>query len=471
MERTLIGMLLVLLLSSAAFAAIGPTAYTKQPYTTLFLLDKDVPVSLSSANIVFDFSGPPAENDVDRINLGGEVTSTYRVENTSDAEQTALMAFAFYDTIGTLEEEISVQVDGEEVAYVPYMGSIQDSSSRMTAALGIIKTPDTEEDSLYDYSSIEEMIRNGGVYTPKAYSLDDEGILYTFDVESLIDVINFYVGLDFDPNKTKVITDNSFNSWEYGPGSIKCGMNINKDNIDPGRYCSFFVLGEQREFRVTADDGYPDPEETDAFTYKVTQKKYSFEEYLDEMYNLNTRSDIGRARLLQCMDEVFTEGDGIATDGGIDKNYSYERALAAGFTVVLPPNSSREIKIQHDSYTSMNRQYTADQYSPVFTEKILFNPPNNWQSTGGLDITVLTSGKAPFIVKSNYEFEKNEDKTFRTSFDTLPAGSLTFSMHAEEYVRTKGQFWIIGLIIIAAIVLVVIFRKRLVEYFKSLKYR
>ena len=421
--RKLLFIPVIILLYVNIYASIGPYKIHGQPSTNLFLINENTPIVILSEAITIDYTGPPVENIVDQIYLNGSIVSTYELLNDSDIEQTVQMAIAYVGSLASMER-IRIQVNGKDTPFTPYFGEVFKGYTHIGQVIPEAK---------YNYTAIADSIRNG-LYEPKNFSCDEVGVLYTFDVASDIDRILFDVELDYNPENSKVFVNEGFHWWEYG--------NKGRQSSYVYKTCtlSMFVLGEQFDFKYNAYTDNTRNTEVEAYTCNVTNEKQSIYEFLYTIAHSSSykipNKELYVTYSTQALDEAFTIYNGFGTLNELIP-YSEKRISACGFFVTFPPDSKKKIVIKQDTFASMNRKHTRNQYTPVFSEKFLFNTLNNWASIGNVSINIILHDKAPFIVYSNLKFEKNEYNTYHATFDGLPTKNLIFFMHAEKWVRIK----------------------------------
>lgn len=417
-------LIFVLIFEFDTYASIGPSYTQGQPYTNLFVINENSPIAVKNEDLTIDLSWEYS----DSIHRDSNTTSIYNMVNTSNTEQSVRMAFACVDESSAVSKTTKIIENGKDIPYHIYLGNIHWEYSYPSRG---------HSEAKYNYSAMNDEIIKGE-YMPKNFSLEDIGTLYTIRSEQTIDEMALAVRLDYDSSKAKVYTT-GFNQPQYASKSVQVA-----NGNDKIKEVTLFILGEKKPFMVEGYKDYTLENKTDAFTYNVAEETLSLKSYLTsmgldpedtpELQNMNIKMR------MQALDESFTEYNGYSCDFELESYENIPREMLLYFDVVFPPNGTKKITITHDNSISMDRRNVANERKPIFTNKFLFDVPDNWNSFENLNITVIPSENARYMVKSNIAFTKDQHGVYHSSLAEMPKKDLVISMHADEVVIKKNFF-------------------------------
>jgi hypothetical protein len=96
-----------------------------------------------------------------------------------------------------------------------------------------------------------------------------------------------------------------------------------------------------------------------------------------------------------------------------------------------------------DNEITVNYEMEGDynSFSAITRYDYYTKPAKNWASFQNLTVTVIPSESAPYLLDSNYDFQKQEDGSYRVFLETLPDQDLHFSISKTE--KPYYQTWFI----------------------------
>jgi len=107
------------------------------------------------------------------------------------------------------------------------------------------------------------------------------------------------------------------------------------------------------------------------------------------------------------------------------------------YTVEFPENSKKEVSVSYRASGTMDKRKTVE---PLYSFDYILNPAKNWSDFKNLDIKVIAPQEAPYIVKSNIEFEKKENNVYTTTLTELPSKDLSFTLYQDDKITLLNKF-------------------------------
>ena len=455
---------LIILLSSAAFANSGPTYWQGYPSAGMMAVDGNCPISVVGEDLVFDFSGWRG-ND---YTITGGVTATYRMVNPTGEAQSVQMAFPFVGSVGSLSaDDVTITADGVALPYEVYIGNAVKSYAN--------RDPQTREASL-KFENIVNTI-TGQTYTAENFGKNEKGKLYTIHVEPTAgQAINFAVDFSFNREKTRVLTG-GFSRLEWDEQKVRIASWCRE-----ARLLEIFVLGEDINLRINAYTDGELTERTGLFSYRVEEDEKEVKTYLLEYVNkygnaerLDMLSDVQLYNLYaKAFDEHLSRHMAIGSEHDIMAVGEQKRIITLVYTVDFPPESQKEVSVGFTAAGTMDSRETR---KPLYSFEYILNPASNWAGFKDLNIEVIPPTAAPYVVESSIALAKEEDGVYRAFLDELPEEDLFFTLYAFPRItlldraygsvqRRFGYFTpivlgaVLPLIVVAAAIGAVLKRKR-----------
>lgn len=450
---------------TTGFANSGPVFWQGYPSSDIMSIEANSPITVINENLVFDFS----DCDDSYHTISGKVTATYKMVNPTNESQSVQMAFPFVGTIDSfLPYDIVITADDSVLPYDIYIGDVVNSYGN--------PLQDDKEVS-FDFASIVNTITDE-LYKAESFAENEKGKLYVIDVKPTTDQrINFSVDFNFDCKKTKVIT-NGFNRYERNGEKTKIAAWCYEPEI-----LEIFVLGEDIDLKINA---YTDGElkkKTDLLTYEISTQEVELKPYLMEYIKKNTdekNDDIVFDTQLynlyaQSLDEYFALNMGYCSEHDLMAQENYKRILTLVYTVEFPGNNEKEVSVSYKTSGTMDRTETTE---PLYSFDYILNPAENWSDFKNLNIEIIVPQEVPYIVKSNIELAKVENKVYKATLADLPEDDLSFTLYAHEKItlldkvegNLKNSFGyftplVIVLLIIGVISVVgIVFRRKSNKY-------
>ncbi|HZK24549.1 MAG TPA: hypothetical protein VFC74_04100 [Oscillospiraceae bacterium] len=454
--------LLIFTLCTAVFANSGPVYWQGYPAAEMMSIATDTPLTVESEELVFDFS----QKHTSSYALEGKVTATYQMSNPTSEQQAVQMAFPFVGQLRQLNlAEIVIKADAQQLPYELYLGSRAEFNSRVSA---------TDVVPSFAFTNILSALSRQQ-YSAAHFSAEEIGRLYRFDVSPTTEQnINFVVTFNDNAENTKILI-NGFNGFAREAGKVRLSAWCS----EPQQF-EVFALGEELEFTMQAYTNGELSEKTDLYTAQVTTQEQQVKLYLVSLsqHHLNTEA----AALLddtqvynlyaEELDQQFTQNLGVCALEELWALAEQERIMVLLYSLEFPPQRAQEISVSYKTSGTMDKRETV---SPQYSFTYLLNPAAHWSEFKDLQIKIITSPEAPYLINSSLPLKQTADRQYSADFTGLPGQDLTFTLFAAEKVtladkvagrvnRTFGYITPISLGIL--LLLIILFgKKRTNSYF------
>jgi len=428
----------------------GPTRWEGYPSSSVLAVEPGTPIRVDSERLVFDFSvndDPVTKKDYDvGWVIGGRVTASYDMANPTDRMQRVQMAFPFIGSLASLStQNIEVYAGEKAVPFGIYPGRAVESDHDYYGNDG------SAGKVVFDFDAILADISDDA-FVSRHFTKSEQGTLYTVTVTPASDQ-PVYFALDYekDAAKTNVIaTGFSGHEWRA-------------ENVRNSKWCygtetfELFVLGEPIDIRDSAFLDGEQTKQTDAYSMEVETDHMSVYAYIVErlaksmlagrdqeqaagalklsdmqMYNVYARE----------IDRRFAASDGFASNFDLSDAWHVDRILTLLYSVDFPADSTQRVSVSYKAFGSMNMRETS---RPMYSFDYIFNPANRWHSFKDLTISVIPPKIAPFLIKSNAAFDREEDGTYTAYFESLPDEDLTFTLYERADIsvieKVKGALF------------------------------
>lgn len=465
MKRIIGNLIFVVVIFSffaVAFANSGPVYWQGYPASDIMSIEKDSPIKVKGENLVFDFSD--CENS--DFTISGKVTAAYEMLNPTNVKQSVQMAFPFVGTIDSISwKDIVITADDSILPYEIYAGDVVENHGNPRV---------DEREASFDFARIVSTITDEP-YKAENFSEYEKGKLYTIDVKPAAGQrINFAVDFNFDYKKTNILT-NGFNRYERKDEKTRIAA-----WCDESEALEIYVLGEAVDFNI---NGYTDgelSEKIDSFTYQISTQEVELRSYLMERIKRNSNvedySGISETQLYnlyaKALDKYFKKNMGCISVYDIMEQGRYKRIMTLVYTVEFPPDSEKEVSVSYRASGTMDKRETA---KPLYTFDYILNPAENWSDFKNLNIKIIASPEAPYIVKSSIELVKGENNVYTAALADLPEEDLFFTLYEDEKITLLdkaagnlnnwfGYFYpivIVEILLIIGIIIVVVIVKHL----------
>ncbi|WZL74562.1 hypothetical protein QBE52_07685 [Clostridiaceae bacterium 35-E11] len=454
MKKLIVSILLanvMLYFFTTAFANSGPVFWQGYPSSDIMSIEDNSPIRVENESLVFDFS----DTDNSPHTISGKVTATYEMFNPTNELRSVEMAFPFVERLDRLlPEDVVITADDRALSYDIYIGDVVNSYGNLL---------EEDKKASFDFASIVSTITDN-LYTAKHFTENEKGRLYSINVKPTTDQrINFAIDFSLDYEKTKVLT-NGFNRYERDDIKTKIAAWCYEPEI-----LEVFVLGEDIELKINA---YTDGElkkKTDLFSYQISTQEVEVKPYLMEYIKNNTNGQndgmISDAQLYnlyaKSLDKYFTKNRGYSSEHDLIAQENYERILTLVYTVQFPQNSKKEVSVSYRTSGTMDKTETA---KPLYSFDYILNPAENWSDFKNLNIEIIPPQEAPYIVKSNIELLKGENKVYTAALADLPEEDLSFTLYGDEKITgldkangsLQNRFGYFTSLVIGAIALLII---------------
>jgi len=257
-----IAMVLFISSFSLVFANSGPVYWQGYPSSDIMTIDRNSPIEVKSENLIFDFS----DGNNDSYSVQANVTAEYEMTNTTDETQSVQMAFPFVERLYDINHDnIKITADGKEIPYEVYTGNAVNSYGNSF---------EENKEENFDFNEIVNTISND-IYDAKSFSADKIGKLYSIEIKPTTDKgIDFTVDFTYDQDKTNILTKN-FNGFSLSDEKVRITSGCFDTQI-----AEIYVLGEDIDMDFNGYAIGASNEETDLFTYEITEKEVDVRTYL-----------------------------------------------------------------------------------------------------------------------------------------------------------------------------------------------
>lgn len=461
MKKIVKGFIIALLISSftIVFANSGPVYWQGYPSSDIMTVDKNSPIEVKSENLTFDFS----DGNNDSYSVTANVIAEYEMTNPTNDTEIVQMAFPFVERLNNINyENIKITADGKELAYEVYIDKLVNSYE---------KNFDENKKENFNFDEIVSSISND-MYDAKSFKADEIGKLYYFEIKPTIGMeIDFTIDFTYDQEKTNILIKN-FNSFSRDDdGNVKIATGCYEPQI-----AEIYVLGDDIDLNINGYTIGSSKEETDLFTYELSEKEVDVKTYLLDTLKSNSYTNFEHISDIQlynlyssALDKNFINSLGFCSDYDIFAESGYERIITLVYTVEFLPNSDQKVSVSYITKGTMDKRNTT---SPQYLYDYILNPAKNWNSFNNLNIKIVTPQEAPYIIDSSIELKK-EGNTYTTTLDNLPEEDLSFTLYSKEKVtlldkvegqinRSFGYFApiVIGIFVIFIVIISIIIAKK-----------
>lgn len=429
-------LILVQLAATETVYANSAPVYTEgYPAAEIMTVDRDCPIRIDSEKLTFDLS----DNKVYAGTIQGEVKASYDMVNPTDREMSVRMVFPLVSSYHDLfRNDILVEADGMKLDYEIYTGDTPDNYG---------KPSDGGSGTDFSLDKILETISEK-TYRAVNFSGTETGKLYRINVEPINEErINFAVSFSLDSNKSKVLTK-GFNRFERNGTEIRTAASCYGPET-----LEIFVLGEDIDFDITV---YTDGElirQTQNYSYDIKTETVGLKSYIlsfaEEFWNeLTGTEDKEEAKdhqlsddlifntYARALDRAFSANDGFSFCEDIWSCVYNPGIFALVYDVDFPAGSHKIVTVSYTTDATMDRRQTQE---PLYTFSYIINPARYWAGFGTLDIEIITSERAPYIVDSSIELTNEGDRLYRAHLDSLPRQDLFFSVYKKEKITLSDR--------------------------------
>lgn len=445
---------IILIISSftMVFANSGPVYWQGYPSSDIMTVDKDSPIKVKSEDLIFDFSD--GNNDLHSVQAN--VTAQYEMTNPTDKTQSVQMAFPYIERLYNINyDNIKITANGKELPYEVYAGNVVNSYGNSF---------EEDKEKNYDFDKIVNTISND-IYDAKSFSVYGIGKLYSIEIKPTTEKgIDFTVDFTYDQDETKILTKN-FNGFSLNGGKARITSGCFDTQI-----AEIYVLGEDINMDINGYVIGASNEETDLFTYEITEKEVDVRTYLfDSMksYSFIDFEHISDIQLFNlyasALDKYFINNMGFCTVDDILAESGSVRVITLVYNVEFLPSQDQQVSVSYNTNGTMDKRNTS---SPQYIFDYILNPAKNWNSFNNLNIKIITPQEAPYVIDSSIELNKKEGNIYTASLEKLPEDDLSFTLYSKEKVtlydkiegrinRSFGYFApiVIGVIILFTIII------------------
>lgn len=461
MKKLVKGLIITFIISSFSlvFANSGPVYWQGYPSSDIMTVDKNSPIEVKSENLTFDFS----DGNNDSYSVTANVTAEYEMTNPTNETQFVQMAFPFIERLNNINyDNIKITVDGKEIAYAVYIDKLVNSYRNSF---------EENNKENFNFDEIVSSISND-MYDAKSFTADEIGKLYYFEIKPTTDMgIDFTVDFTYDQEKSNILIKN-FNSFSRDNGKVRVAIGCYEPQI-----AEIYVLGDDIDLNITGYTIGSSKEETDLFTYEISEKEVDVKTYLlDNLksYSYTNFEHISDNQLYNlyasALDKNFINNLGFCSDYDIFAESGYERIITLVYTVEFLPDSDQKVSVSYRTKGTMDKRNTT---SPQYLYDYILNPAKNWNSFNNLNIKIITPQEAPYIIDSSIELNK-EGNIYTAILDNLPEEDLSFTLYSKEKVtlfdkvegqvnRSFGYFApiVIGIFVIFIVIISIIIARKL----------
>lgn len=395
----------------------------------------DDELSIAYENLTFDFS---QYNKTDKKNLYGNVTARYDINN-AGGDKNVTIGFPLYSSIEALQkysQTVSVNVNNESVE--PEILLLNDYKINNSFLSDL-----TFEKVLEIYNDMEYADKNSVM---QKFSFDfsalEEGdsVRITFNLKKYFSVV-YYQDTVYQ----------NYNNVENGRSYYEIDVEVDADK-------TFVLYVDGNEIEMPKAYLFNGDGEKDTQLNSVSESAVAIDAFINEnnpeaannpsVYNLylhyiNFYRDSDTYRPLQSLQSFF------------QSVLSSQRVIIVKFDVNFKPGAN-VMSVSYVLDTGINYQYKPEAYLCDYISE----PAKNWHGFGGVTIKVITNKTTPYVIFGNIDFEKTGDYEYSFVSTELPDYNISFSLcsskdPSDRYGFQNALFYIVPIIIIAAMVLVI----------------
>ncbi|MGI6129845.1 MAG: hypothetical protein ACOYEO_07125 [bacterium] len=418
------------------FANAGPTYWQGYPSAEVLVIDENCPVEVTREKLLLDLN---AEGKYS-YTITGKVTASYEMVNPTDKDLSVQMAFPFVSSLADFRpEDITITANGSPLPYKLYIGDTVNGRADPSQ-------DKTDADLLFE--NIINTVTNKP-YQAQQFSEHEQGKLYTLIVQPTTEQrINIALDLTWDHDKTKVLVD-GFNRYKRDKEKVRIASWCYEPTM-----LQLLVLGDAIDFHITAYTDGELKQETDLFDCQISSKKTDLKSYLIDYargYKMSPnqletpdRQIVGISdeqlynMYAATLDKILTDNWGFCSSGDLVAQNRSDRVMTLVYTVDFPADSHKNMTVHYKTIGTMDRRKTA---TPVYTFNYILNPAQSWSNFQNLTIEVLTPEESPYVVYSNIELAKENQRHYRARLNTLPDGDFIFSIYAREKITAWDKLY------------------------------
>lgn len=426
---------------SRVFANSAPVYWEGYPSTVILSVDKDTEIRVDKEKLLFDLRESIKGGYSPRCRITAEYTMTAGTDTTS------VMAFPYIGNLQSLEEgEVKITADGTSVPFSLMFGG---------HAKGYGTYSDSEEKDPQPFTDILSKVSQSE-YVPESFDMYEKATVVSIDLKKT-GTSNLMVSIPLDlSGKDSQIIALDFDGYSREGDKMQLKSWIdNEDSIE------LLILGDKLDISV---EGYTDGtarEKNDSFTYDLTEEEVDIKEYLlSKSSSLLGRSIAEDSTqywnvIAKQIDESIKNNGGFASIDDLTSALYTDRYILFVYSVDFKAEESKNVSVSYLTSGTMDRRETS---SPKYTYSYLLSPASLWDGFRDLSIEILTSESEPYLLESTFSFEKTAERTYKSSFETLPEKDLVFTVYKSEKITISDRIngWLgrnYGLIFILTIIL------------------
>lgn len=396
----------------------GPTYWEGYPSSEILVVQENNPIVVEKEDLIFDFT---KENNLEYndYNISGLVTAKYTMSNPTENSESVQMAFPMIATTRDFKSDnIVIEDNGEELDFEVFIGDIYNAETQI------------------DFKSMVNQV-SASEYSPEHYNLDEVGTLYTYDIAPTDGKeINVTIEHNYDTAKSRIM-GRGFNGYESEDNHVKLSVWMNdRSEVE------IFVLGDDVDFNVTAYTDVELKNETEKYTMDIKTEEISTRDYLNKQV-ADFTTDVYYLADNQILNMITKQLDEHMENEVLHLNVGelfsfefFERFFVLIYEVDFAPESTREISVTYNTFSTMDRSQTSN---PIHTFDYILSPAENWADFNNLNILIKPHEDYPYIINSSEDFQRNEDGIYMGNFQVLPEENLSFSLFDKEDITASDE--------------------------------
>lgn len=427
MKRKLVWITLLVIMTTVIpiSANSGPVYWRGYPSFNILSIEENSTIRVDKENLVFDFSNGQETAHT----ISGKVTASYEMVNPTNQLITAQMAFPFVGKISSLlPEEIAINVDSQAMPFDLYIGNVVNSNGNFQK----------NDEVTYDFANIVSSITSEA-YQPENFALNQKGKLYTITVKPTTEQrINFAIDFNLDHEKSKILT-NGFNRYER-----------NDDETRIAAWCyteeqlEILLLGEDIELTINSYSDGELKEKSDLVAYQISTKEVEVKQYLmdfiDNNFQWQGKDMFSENQLFnlyaKVLDKQLTQNMGYCSEDDLMPEEHFDRIFTLVYSVEFPARSKKEVTVSYKAMGTMDKRETV---KPQYSFEYLLNPAKNWAQFKDIKIEVIPPQEAPYLIKSNIDFTKENNQFYKATLADLPEEDLFFTLYENEKITIMDK--------------------------------
>lgn len=408
----------LMLISISAYANSAPLVSENPPGFDIGSFG-NTPVSVEKEDLRFDVGKTKSYTS--------DVTASYDMKNTSNAEVSQTMIFPFVTSMsGDFIKNVNITADGMPVKYKTYR--IEDLDIRRNGHTFNFKNSENKE--LKDKIAIQNIINvlNSGVkYTPRNFKSDDSVKVYTLHLPAKDKEYRAEAILNISGSGQKVLYSNVNGFERRNDNSIKFSTMVLK-SFKNQRDAYFAVIGEDSGHQSSMNSLTGQEITSENMTISEFLKNTVVEDTVRK-YGSGYENDINSYSIKKLDGLLDRNQKFVSLDDTISFPFSSGTYIGAFvYTVDFKPYALSHVTVRYQIKATLDKRKTNDgSYMFLY----LLRPAASWKDFKNLSIKVVPDKKNPYIIESSLPLTKCSG-VYSGNFEKLPDDDFYFATYKTD---------------------------------------